>query len=375
VCNLASIALPKFVTEEGVFDHQRLYEITKVITRNLNKVIDVNYYPVEEARYSNMRHRPIGIGVQGLADAFIMLRMPFDSDEAKRLNEDIFETIYFGAMEASMELAKKDGSYETFKGSPVSKGIFQFDMWGVTPKSNRWDWDALKREVKQNGVRNSLLLAPMPTASTSQILGNNECFEPYTSNLYTRRTLSGDFILVNKYLMKDLIEQGLWNETMRQKLIGANGSIQSIPEIPQNLKDIYKTVWEISQKVIIDMSAERGAFICQSQSLNIHITDPNFGKLTSMHFYAWKKGLKTGMYYLRSTSAADAIKFTHDKTAGQQTVTAEAGVAAPVMAEAALVGQMQKSIDYEARVADYEQKKSDMACSLDDPDGCEACGS
>lgn len=375
VCNLASIALPKFVTEDGKFDHQRLYEITKVITRNLNKVIDVNYYPVEEARYSNLRHRPIGIGVQGLADAFIMLRMPFDSEEAKRLNEDIFETIYFGAMEASMELAKKDGAYETFKGSPVSKGIFQFDMWGVTPKSNRWDWDALKREVKQNGVRNSLLLAPMPTASTSQILGNNECFEPYTSNLYTRRTLSGDFILVNKYLMKDLIEQGLWNETMRQKLIGANGSVQSIPEIPQNLKDIYKTVWEISQKVIIDMSAERGAYICQSQSLNIHITDPNFGKLTSMHFYAWKKGLKTGMYYLRSTSAADAIKFTHDKAAGQQTIATEVGAAAPIMAEAAVAGQMQKSIDYEARVADYEQKKSDMACSLDDPDGCEACGS
>ncbi len=369
VCNLASIALPKFVTEEGIFDHQRLYEITKVITRNLNKVIDVNYYPVEEARYSNMRHRPIGIGVQGLADAFIMLRMPFDSDEAKRLNEDIFETIYYGAMEASMELAKKDGAYETFKGSPVSKGIFQFDMWGVTPKSNRWDWEALKREVKQNGVRNSLLLAPMPTASTSQILGNNECFEPYTSNLYTRRTLSGDFILVNKYLMKDLIEAGLWNETMRQKLIGANGSVQSIQEIPQHLKDIYKTVWEISQKVIIDMSAERGAFICQSQSLNIHITDPNFGKLTSMHFYAWKKGLKTGMYYLRSTSAADAIKFTHDKSAGQQTVSADATIAAPVLVEA------QKSIDYEARVADYEQKKSDMACSLDNPDACEACGS
>lgn len=369
VCNLASIALPKFVTEDGKFDHQRLYEITKVITRNLNKVIDVNYYPVEEARYSNLRHRPIGIGVQGLADAFIMLRMPFDSDEAKRLNEDIFETIYFGAMEASMELAKKDGAYETFKGSPVSKGIFQFDMWGVTPKSKRWDWEALKREVKQNGVRNSLLLAPMPTASTSQILGNNECFEPYTSNLYTRRTLSGDFILVNKYLMKDLIEAGLWNETMRQKLIGANGSVQSIQEIPQHLKDIYKTVWEISQKVIIDMSAERGAFICQSQSLNIHITDPNFGKLTSMHFYAWKKGLKTGMYYLRSTSAADAIKFTHDKTASQQTVAAEVSVAVPVMAEA------QKSIDYEARVADYEQKKSDMACSLDNPDACEACGS
>lgn len=369
VCNLASIALPKFVTEDGKFDHQRLYEITKVITRNLNKVIDVNYYPVEEARYSNLRHRPIGIGVQGLADAFIMLRMPFDSEEAKRLNEDIFESIYFGAMEASMELAKKDGPYETFKGSPVSKGIFQFDMWGVTPKSNRWDWEKLKREVKQNGVRNSLLLAPMPTASTSQILGNNECFEPYTSNLYTRRTLSGDFILVNKYLMKDLIEAGLWNETMRQKLIGANGSVQPIQEIPQNLKDIYKTVWEISQKVIIDMSADRGAYICQSQSLNIHITDPNFGKLTSMHFYAWKKGLKTGMYYLRSTSAADAIKFTHDKTASQQTVSAEATIAAPVLVEA------QKSLDYEARVADYEQKKSDMACSLDNPDACEACGS
>lgn len=369
VCNLASIALPKFVTEEGKFDHQRLYEITKVITRNLNKVIDVNYYPVEEARYSNMRHRPIGIGVQGLADVFIMLRMPFDSEEAKRLNEDIFETIYYGAMEASMELAKKDGAYETFKGSPVSKGIFQFDMWGVTPKSNRWDWEALKREVKQNGVRNSLLLAPMPTASTSQILGNNECFEPYTSNLYTRRTLSGDFILVNKYLMKDLIEAGLWTETMRQKLIGANGSVQSIQEIPQNLKDIYKTVWEISQKVIIDMSADRGAFICQSQSLNIHITDPNFGKLTSMHFYAWKKGLKTGMYYLRSTSAADAIKFTHDKTAGQEPAAVEAAIAAPVFVES------QKTIDYEARLADYEQKKSDMACSLDDPDSCEACGS
>lgn len=369
VCNLASIALPKFVTEDGKFDHQRLYEITKVITRNLNKVIDVNYYPVEEARYSNLRHRPIGIGVQGLADAFIMLRMPFDSEEAKRLNEDIFETIYYGAMEASMELAKKDGSYETFKGSPVSKGIFQFDMWGVTPKSNRWDWEKLKREVKQNGVRNSLLLAPMPTASTSQILGNNECFEPYTSNLYTRRTLSGDFILVNKYLMKDLIEAGLWNETMRQKLIGANGSVQPIQEIPQHLKDIYKTVWEISQKVIIDMSADRGAFICQSQSLNIHITDPNFGKLTSMHFYAWKKGLKTGMYYLRSTSAADAIKFTHDKSAGKEPVMVEATMAAPVLVEA------QKSIDYEARVADYEQKKSDMACSLDNPDACEACGS
>lgn len=373
VCNLASIALPKFVTEEGKFDHQRLYEITKVITRNLNKVIDINYYPVVEARNSNMRHRPIGIGVQGLADAFILMRMPFDSDEAKRLNEDIFETIYFGAMEASMELATQHGAYETFKGSPVSKGIFQFDMWGVEPKSKRWDWEKLKREVKQNGVRNSLLLAPMPTASTSQILGNNECFEPYTSNLYTRRTLSGDFILVNKYLMKDLIDLGLWNETMRQKLIAANGSVQDVMEIPQNLKDIYKTVWEISQKVIIDMSAERGAYICQSQSLNIHLTDPNFGKLTSMHFYAWKKGLKTGMYYLRSTAAADAIKFTLDKNALQQPAEATAAVTAAVAQPVAV--EAQKSLDYEARVADYEQKKSDMACSLDNPDACEACGS
>jgi ribonucleoside-diphosphate reductase alpha subunit len=371
VCNLASLALPKFVTEDGKFDHQKLYEITKVVTRNLNKVIDINYYPVEEARNSNMRHRPIGLGVQGLADTFIMLRMPFDSEEARRLNEDIFETIYFGAMEASMELAKVQGPYETFKGSPVSKGIFQFDMWGVTPKSGRWNWEQLKQDVKKHGVRNSLLLAPMPTASTSQILGNNECFEPYTSNIYTRRTLSGEFIIVNKHLMKDLIDLGLWNETMRQKLIATNGSVQPIPEIPQNIKDIYKTVWEISQKAIIDMSADRGAYICQSQSLNIHLKDPNFGKLTSMHFYAWKKGLKTGMYYLRSTAAADAIKFTLDKSAIQQTVTAEAAVSATV---AATKPEPQKELAYN-QVDDYEKKMSDMACSLDNPDACEACGS
>ncbi|MBX2965269.1 MAG: ribonucleoside-diphosphate reductase subunit alpha [Cyclobacteriaceae bacterium] len=371
VCNLASLALPKFVTEEGKFDHQKLYEITKVITCNLNKVIDVNYYPVEEARNSNMRHRPIGLGVQGLADTFIMLRMPFDSEEARRLNEDIFETIYFGAMEASMELAKVHGAYETFKGSPVSKGIFQFDMWGVTPMSNRWNWEQLKQDVKKHGVRNSLLLAPMPTASTSQILGNNECFEPYTTNIYTRRTLSGEFIIANKHLMKDLIDLGLWNETMRQKLIATNGSVQPIPEIPQNIKDIYKTVWEISQKAIIDMSADRGAYICQSQSLNIHLKDPNFGKLTSMHFYAWKKGLKTGMYYLRSTAAADAIKFTLDKSAMQQTVTAEATVGATV-AETKPVPQQELAYN---KAADYEQKMSDMACSLDNPDACEACGS
>lgn len=381
VCNLASIALPKFVREDGTFDHSKLYEITKVATRNLNKVIDVNYYPVVEARNSNMRHRPIGLGVQGLADAFILMRMPFDSEESRRLNEDIFETIYFGAMEASMELSKLHGPYETFKGSPVSKGIFQFDMWGVTPKSGRWDWEQLKRDVKQFGVRNSLLLAPMPTASTSQILGNNECFEPYTSNIYTRRTLSGEFIIANKHLMKDLMSLGLWSETMRQKLIAANGSVQSIPEIPQNIKDIYKTVWEISQKSIIDMSADRGAYICQSQSLNIHITNPNFGKLTSMHFYAWKKGLKTGMYYLRSTAAADAIKFTLDKSAIQETAAVEVALALtgdsdkaadPSVSQAAV--DMQQTIRYQ-QTGDYEQKLADMACSLDNPDACEACGS
>jgi len=385
VCNLASIALPKFVTEDGKFDHQKLYEITKVITLNLNKVIDVNYYPVIEAKNSNMRHRPIGIGVQGLADAFILLRMPFDSPEARGLNTDIHETIYFAAMEASMELAKKDGPYESFKGSPISKGIFQFDMWGVTPTSGRWDWVKLKQEVKQNGARNSLLLAPMPTASTSQILGNNECFEPYTSNVYTRRTLSGEFIIANKHLMKDLISLGLWSETMRQKLISTNGSVQSIPEIPQNIKDIYKTVWEISQKSIIDMSADRGAYICQSQSLNIHLTDPNFGKLTSMHFYAWKKGLKTGMYYLRSTAAADAIKFTLDKSVIKEPFVAEAlpsmmvaeSVIAPAVAEIMPDGsQAQQTIQYEqVSLADYDQKRADMACSLDNPDACEACGS
>ena len=355
VCNLASIALPKFVTEDGTFDHKTLYDITYVITKNLNKVIDINYYPVEEAKRSNMRHRPIGIGVQGLADTFIKLHMPFDSEEAKGLNKDIFETIYFASMTASMDLAKIDGPYETFKGSPVSKGIFQFDMWGVTPGSGRWDWDSLKKDVKKHGVRNSLLLAPMPTASTSQILGNNECFEPYTSNIYTRRTLSGEFIVVNKHLMRDLIELGLWNEGMKNRLIEANGSVQNIPEIPQNVKDLYKTVWEISQKVIIEMSAERGAYICQSQSMNIHIQDPNFGKMTSMHFYAWKLGLKTGMYYLRSKAATDAIKFTLDKEAVKKSE------------------ENQEAIQNEEMLV--AQKQSDMQCSLDNPDECIACGS
>ena len=354
VCNLASIALPKFINAEGRFDYKRLYEITKVITRNLNKVIDVNYYPVEEARNSNMRHRPIGIGVQGLADVFIQLRMPFESEEARGINKDIHETIYFAAMETSMELAKTEGPYESYRGSQTSKGIFQFDMWGVQP-SPRWDWVALKEKVKKHGLRNSLLLAPMPTASTSQILGNNECFEPYTSNIYTRRTLSGDFIVANKHLMHDLIQLGLWNDSMRQRLIAANGSVQNIPEIPQHIKDLYKTVWEISQKTIIDMSADRGAFICQSQSLNIHITEPSFGKLTSMHFYAWKKGLKTGMYYLRSKAAADAIKFTLDKK---------------------MVNQSQEEAEnHEALQMEISQQRTDMVCSLENPNNCDLCGS
>lgn len=351
VCNLASIALPKFVDEDASFDHQRLFDITYVITKNLNKVIDINYYPIEQARNSNMRHRPIGIGVQGLADTFIKMKMPFDSPGARQLNKEIHETIYFAAMTASKDLAKKDGAYETFKGSPVSKGIFQFDMWGVTPDSNRWDWMELKREVKKHGVRNSLLLAPMPTASTSQILGNNECFEPYTSNIYTRRVLSGEFIVVNKHLMKDLIQLGMWDDNMKNRIMQANGSVQTIPEIPDNIKTLYKTVWEISQKAIIDMSADRGAYICQSQSLNIHLQEPNFGKMTSMHFYAWEKGLKTGMYYLRTKAAADAIKFTIAKDVQQNPKTAE-------------------------KLTDDElQKAADMACSLDNPDACEACGS
>ena len=344
VCNLASIALNKFVKDDMTYDHKKLYEITKVITKNLNKVIDVNYYPIEEAKNSNMRHRPIGIGVQGLADAFILMRYAFDSKEAKKLNIEIFETIYFGAMEASMEIAKKDGAYESYKGSPVSKSIFQFDMWGITPNSNRWDWTKLKQKVKKNGVRNSLLLAPMPTASTSQILGNNECFEPYTSNIYTRRVLSGEFIVVNKHLLKDLIKLNLWDDSMKDRLMEANGSIQKIKEIPKNIKLLYRTVWEISQKSVIDMAADRGAYICQSQSMNIHMQDATFGKLTSMHFHAWKKGLKTGLYYLRTKAAVDAIKFT-------------------------IVKDEKKSIE------EKEEKQTAIQCSIDSKDDCEVCGS
>lgn len=335
VCNLASLALPRYVSSGG-FDFQKLYEVTKIVTRNLNKIIDGNYYPIPETKTSNDRHRPIGLGVQGLADVFLLLRLPFESPEARRLNKDIFETIYFASMEASMDLAKEQGAYSSFAGSPLSEGKFQFDLWQVVP-SDRWDWEKLRQEVMTHGVRNSLLLAPMPTASTSQILGNNECFEPYTSNIYNRRVLSGEFVVVNKFLLKDLIELGLWNPTMKNKLIAENGSVQNIPEIPTELKELYKTVWEIKQKTIIDMAAERGAFICQSQSLNLFMAEPNLAKLTSMHFHAWKSGLKTGMYYLRTKAAVDAIKFTVDTQL--------------------LLGQSQ------------------VGCSLDNPEECLACGS
>ncbi|TWJ04424.1 ribonucleoside-diphosphate reductase alpha chain [Mucilaginibacter frigoritolerans] len=316
VCNLASIALPRFV-REGVFDHVKLYEVTYQATLNLNKVIDGNYYPVKEAEYSNLRHRPVGLGVQGLADAFILLRLPFESEEAKKLNKEIFETIYFAAMTASKDLAIKDGPYETFKGSPLSKGKFQFDLWNVTPESGRWDWENLRLDVMNHGVRNSLLVAPMPTASTSQILGNNECFEPYTSNIYTRRVLSGEFVIVNKHLLRDLVNLGLWTPAMKDKIITANGSVQDIAEIPADIKELYKTVWEIKMRTIIDMAADRGAYICQSQSLNLFINQPNASKLTSMHFYAWKKGLKTGMYYLRTQAASQAVKFTVENQGGK----------------------------------------------------------
>ncbi|KAG0576267.1 hypothetical protein KC19_5G067700 [Ceratodon purpureus] len=330
VCNLASIALPRFVREKGVpmeshptkiigskgyqnrfFDFEKLGEITSLVTRNLNRIIDVNYYPVETAKRSNMRHRPIGLGVQGLADAFILLGMPFDSEEAQNLNRDIFETIYYHALKTSAELAAEEGTYETYAGCPISKGVLQPDMWNVKP-SDRWDWDALRSLISKNGVRNSLLMAPMPTASTSQILGNNECFEPYTSNIYSRRVLSGEFVVVNKHLLNDLTNMGLWTQDLKNQVIYHNGSIQQIDIIPDDLKKVYRTVWEIKQRSIVDMAAERGAFIDQSQSLNIHMDQPNFGKLTSLHFYTWSKGLKTGMYYLRSRAAADAIKFTVD---------------------------------------------------------------
>ncbi|RKN82606.1 ribonucleoside-diphosphate reductase subunit alpha [Ulvibacterium marinum] len=334
VCNLASIALPMFI-KGGKFDHKELFKVTKRVTKNLNRVIDRNYYPVKEAENSNMRHRPIGLGVQGLADTFITLRLPFTSDEAKELNHDIFETLYYAAVTASMEEAKEDGAYSSFKGSPISEGKFQHNLWGIKDEelSGRWDWVKLRKQVMKHGVRNSLLVAPMPTASTSQILGNNECFEPYTSNIYTRRVLSGEFIVVNKHLLEDLVKLGIWNENLKQELMRANGSIQHIDIIPEEIKELYKTVWELSMKDIIDMSRQRGYFIDQSQSLNLFMENANYSKLTSMHFYAWKSGLKTGMYYLRTKAAVDAIKFTLDNTKKKEipvSVAAEAEVAAAI---------------------------------------------
>lgn len=344
VCNLASIALPMFI-KNGEFDHKELFKVTKRVTKNLNRVIDRNYYPVIEAENSNMRHRPIGLGVQGLADAFIMLRLPFTCDEAKQLNQEIFETLYFAAVTASVELAKEEGPYSSYKGSPISQGEFQHNLWGVKDEelSGRWDWDRLRKDVKKHGVRNSLLVAPMPTASTSQILGNNECFEPYTSNIYTRRVLSGEFIVVNKHLLEDLVALGLWNENLKQELMRANGSVQNIVGIPQEIKELYKTVWELSMKDIIDMSRQRGYFIDQSQSLNLFMENANYSKLTSMHFYAWKSGLKTGMYYLRTKAAVDAIKFTLDNS------KKEAPIPAVALATEVLVADSKSAVTIEVK--------------------------
>ena len=352
VCNLASIALPRFVNlETKEFDFQKLYDVTYHVTGNLNRVIDVNYYPVEEARNSNMRHRPIGLGVQGLADTFAMLGMYFESDSAKALNKEIFETIYFASCTASKDAAIVNGPYSTFEGSPASQGLLQFDLWNMNEHSGRWDWDSLKTEIVKHGMRNSLLLAPMPTASTSQILGNNECFEAFTSNLYVRRTLSGEFVVTNKHLINDLIKLDLWSLEMKDEILRHKGSIQAIPGIPDHIKELYKTTWEIKQKNVIDMAADRGAYIDQSQSMNIHMIDANAAKVTSMHFYGWRKGLKTGMYYLRTKAAADAIQFTvEQKKAQDQTVSG--------LADRAEITSMEA-----------------IACSLDSPDDCLSCGS
>merc|ERR1712223_1155795 len=360
VCNLASIAVNQFVNaQKKIFDFNRLKEVTKVVTKNLNKIINVNYYPVPEARKSNMRHRPIGIGVQGLADAFILMRHPFESEEAQLLNKQIFETIYYGALEASCELAEKVGAYETYEGSPVSKGILQYDMWNVTP-TDLHDWAALKAKIAKHGVRNSLLLAPMPTASTAQILGNNEGIEAYTSNFYSRRVLSGEFQVVNQHLLRDLTELDLWDDEMKNKLIAANGSIQGIEEIPEDIKNLYKTVWEISQKTVLKMAADRGAFIDQSQSLNVPIAEPNFAKLSSMHFYGWQAGLKTGMYYLRTKAAASAIQFTVDKTKLKKAnENPKEGI----------------DINEAKEAAKKEYEEAALICSIQNKDDCLMCGS
>jgi ribonucleoside-diphosphate reductase alpha chain len=367
VCNLASIALPMFV-KNGEFDHKELFKVTKRVTKNLNCVIDRNYYPVKEAENSNFRHRPVGLGIQGLADTFIKLRMPFTSDEAKTLNQDIFETLYFAAVTASMEEAKVDGPYETYKGSPISEGLFQHNLWNIKDEelSGRWDWGKLRKDVKKHGVRNSLLVAPMPTASTSQILGNNEAFEPYTSNIYTRRVLSGEFIVVNKHLLEDLVELGLWNDDLKEEIMRANGSIQDVDAIPQDLKELYKTVWELSMKDIIDMSRHRGYFIDQSQSLNLFMENANMAKLTSMHFYAWKSGLKTGMYYLRTKSAVDAIKFTLKNDNKEQPE--------PAVAEAATVTAT-KAVNDKPLTAQELKTLLQQSKEAEDDEDCLMCGS
>jgi len=384
VCNLASIALSMFV-KNGEFDHKELFKITKRVTKNLNKVIDRNYYPVEEAKNSNFRHRPIGLGVQGLADTFIKLRLPFTSEEAKQLNQDIFETLYFAAVTASMEEAKIDGPYQTYEGSPMSKGQFQHNLWNINDEdlSGRWDWAKLRTKVLKHGVRNSLLVAPMPTASTSQILGNNECFEPYTSNIYTRRVLSGEFIIVNKHLLEDLVALGLWNENLKQDIMRANGSIQGIDTIPEDIKELYKTVWELSMRDIIDMSRQRGYFIDQSQSLNLFMEGATMAKLTSMHFYAWKSGLKTGMYYLRTKSAVDAIKFTLDKKAKEETVPSVVEVTEDT--SAVVAQQQQKAVKTAAKFVQEttevepmsaEEMKALIAQAKEaEGDDCLMCGS
>ena len=372
VCNLASIALPMFV-KDGGFDHQGLYDVTVRATKNLNKVIDRNYYPVKEAENSNFRHRPIGLGVQGLADTFIKLRMPFTSDEAKALNQEIFETLYFAALSASKDMAKEEGTYESYKGSPISKGEFQHNLWGIKDEelSGRWDWASLRKDVKKHGVRNSLLVAPMPTASTSQILGNNECFEPYTSNIYTRRVLSGEFIVVNKHLLEDLVNLGLWNEDLKQELMRANGSVQQLDNVPQEIKELYKTAWEMSMKDIIDMSRQRGYFIDQSQSLNLFMEGATMAKLTSMHFYAWKSGLKTGMYYLRTKSAVDAIKFTLDKKKEEKVPEA---VAAVVTTKVKAAQPAEKPVAVEP-LTPGELKEMLAKSKENEDDDCLMCGS
>ena len=372
VCNLASIALPMFV-KDGGFDHQGLYDVTVRATKNLNKVIDRNYYPVKEAENSNFRHRPIGLGVQGLADTFIKLRMPFTSDEAKALNQEIFETLYFAALTASKDVAKEEGPYESYKGSPISKGEFQHNLWGIKDDelSGRWDWTALRKDVKKHGVRNSLLVAPMPTASTSQILGNNECFEPYTSNIYTRRVLSGEFIVVNKHLLEDLVNLGLWNEDLKQELMRANGSVQQLDNVPDEIKELYKTAWEMSMKDIIDMSRQRGYFIDQSQSLNLFMEGATMAKLTSMHFYAWKSGLKTGMYYLRTKSAVDAIKFTLDKKQ-EEKVPEPVAAAASTKAKAAKPAEKPVAVE---PLTPRELKEMLAKSKENEDDDCLMCGS